>query len=267
MRIAVTGISGFIGARLAYELRTSHELIPLGRTSAHDTPSFDLAQPARLRQELEIVHADAIIHAGAMARHRLCNAKPALANTINVDATSAIAVWASTHDVPMIFLSTVGVNEDNVYANTKFMAERCVQASGARACIMRLAYTFGWSPSTSRPGPQLRLEAEATKPGSQTFDDSWKFQPTSLTHVCRVLEAILTRQDTLPPNIDIVTSCPTTMHGLASACLTHETRASDELGGRMQQYIDTTELIAEGLPVVTMKVLVDEIRVLMQSCP
>lgn len=266
MRIAITGITGYIGARLACKLHALHELIPLGRALTHESPSFDLAHPARLRQELEQVHADVVIHAGAMARRRQCDAWPTLTNTINVEATATIAAWASASSTPMIFFSTVGVNEDNAYANSKRMAERCVQISGAKACILRLAYTFGWSPSTSKPGPQSRLQAEAIKPSSQIFDSSWKFQPTSLTHVCQVLEVLLDRHSALPSNIiNVVVPHLTTMHDLASACLTHEVLASKELNKRMQQYINTTDLVVEGLPEVTMQALVDEIQMLLQS--
>lgn len=265
MRIAITGATGFIGARLAYELRAVHTLIPLARAAMHDEPSFDLAQPADLHQKLERMHADVIIHAGAMARRRECDAWPALAHTINVNATAVVSAWAAARGIPMVFLSTIGVYEDNVYANTKRMAESYVQRSGAKACILRLAYTFGWSPSFSRPAPQQRLEAEAAAPGSQAFDNSWKFQPTSLTHLCRVLEAILTRIDTPPPMITVATPCLTTMHELASSCLPHKICASTELSGRNQNHIAPQGLEAEGVPTHTMKDLLNELRTLMQN--
>lgn len=256
----MTGASGFIGARIAYELRISHTPISLGRSESHDFPTFDLSHPTSLRKSLNQVHADVIIHAGAMARRQQCDTNPALAHTVNVEATMEISSWAATHDIPMIFLSTVGVNEDNAYTTTKRMAEECVQISGAKACIMRLAYTFGWSPSPSRPKPQFKLEAEAIRPGSQEFDNSWQFQPTSLAHVCEVLGAVLARRDDFPLMLNVVAPQSTTMHGLASASLAHKIRENDELRGRVPQHLDPTALVSMGLPVITIESLFEEIR-------
>jgi dTDP-4-dehydrorhamnose reductase len=267
MRIAITGVTGFIGARLSQYLQTSHELIELRRSSRlHPGPSFDLSQPTSLSASLESLEVDVVIHAGGLARRRQCEMDPKLAYTVNVDATRVIAKWCSEHGVRLLFFSSIGIYENNVYAQTKRLAERHIEESGVQYCTLRLAYTFGMSPSTSRPKPQMYLEAEARQPGSQMLDSSWWFQPTSLTHVCKVVDSFLVRSDTFPREASIVTPEATTMHMLASACLGHDVRSCTRLRERSIKHIDTQDNFEGQVPLCSLADLHDELgRVLIST--
>lgn len=262
MRIAITGATGFIGARLVQHLQTSHEIFVLHRNRKDRFLSFDLSQPAALRTSLESLNVDILIHAGGIARRRLCELDPTLAYVVNVDATRVISEWCAMRGVRLLFFSSVGLYESNVYASTKRLAERSVEEAGVKGSTLRLAYTFGVSPSKSRPKPQMRLENEARERGSQIFDRSWKFQPTSLDHVCKVVEAFLYRNDTFPRKASIVTTEETTMHALASACSEYDVRSSLDYQERIVRFIRTYDLLAAQLPTCSLVELYKEVRIL-----
>lgn len=259
MRIAITGATGFIGARLVQHFQASHEIVALHRSGTSQLPSFDLSQTATLRASLESIDVDVVFHTGGMARRGQCEIDPELATIVNVDATRVIAEWCATRNVRLLF-SSVGLYESNVYANTKRMAERGIEETGVSGSTLRLAYTFGSSPSMSRPRPQMRLETEVREPGSQMFDHSWEFQPTSLTHVCKIVESFLERNETFPREANIVTTEATTMHALASVCTGRNVRSCTDFQERITQFIDIRDLLAAQLPTCSLAELHEEVR-------
>jgi len=228
MRIAITGTTGYIGARLQHYMQRTHEITSITRRGDKGLPSFDLCQPSTLQQTLQHLDVDIIIHTAAIARRQQCTANPEAAYVANVEATKVIAEWARQRGIRLIFLSSLGIHEDNIYADTKRLAEQAIEDSGAMNTTIRLAYTFGFSPSFSNPKPMQRLEHEAHFPGSISFDDSWHFQPTSLEHVCHVIQATV-RNSKPPQEVNVVTIEATTMFEIASACLPHQIQACKDL--------------------------------------
>jgi dTDP-4-dehydrorhamnose reductase len=259
MRIAITGTTGYIGARLQHYLQRTHEITSITHKNDEEIPPFDLCQPSTIRQALQYIDVDVIIHTAAIARRQLCTANPRDAYVANVEATKVIAEWAKESGIRLIFLSSLGIHEDNIYANTKRLAEQAIKESGVISTTLRLAYTFGFSPSFSKPKPMQLLEAEAHCPGSITFDNSWHFQPTSLEHVCNVLRAIVANSKP-PQEINVVTMESTTMFQIASACLPHQIRACQDLKDRMEHFIPNTHLLDLGLPQCNMSSFCAELR-------
>lgn len=260
MRIAITGANGFIGARLFEYLNVGHMIVPLLRNPPPRAFSFDLSQPAALHKTLDRLDIDLFIHAGAIARRRQCEIMPVLAHTVNVEATRVIASWAATRGVRVLFLSSVGVYEHSVYAETKRLAERSIEEIGGNASILRLAYSFGRSNSMSRPRPQALIEQEALNIGSQEFDMSWRFQPTSLSHLCSVIDHYIVRSDVLPRSLNVVTQDSTTFHGIAAAVLAHRVSSCRALHERIEKALDVDVMIKAGLPVCSVMELCEELK-------
>lgn len=266
MRIAITGATGYIGARLRHHLQKKHEITSLTRRSCEGLPPFDLSQPSSLRRTLRLIDVDLIIHAAAIARRKQCMVNPEIAYVVNVEATRVIAEWARHCKIRLIFLSSMGIHEDNIYANTKRLAEQAIQAAGATNTILRLAYTFGFSPSRSRPKPVQQLELEAQRPGAVSFDDSWHFQPTSIEHVCHVVEAVV-EVCTPPQEANVATTEATTMFEVASACLPHQILACKDLKDRPEHFISEAHLSALGLPECSLSSLFEEVREMLKPPP
>lgn len=247
MRIAITGGTGYIGARLQHHLQKMHEIIPVTRSGCDVYPPFNLDHPSSLKQTLHLLDVDFIIHSAAIARRKQCTDNPDLAHIVNVGATEVIAKWARQSGIRLIFLSSLGIHEDNAYANSKRLAEKVIQDSGAMNTTLRLAYTFGFSPSRSKPKPMQRLINEARDPGSVSFDDSWHFQPTSLEHVCHVTQAIV-EHNNRPEEVNVVTSEATTMFEIASACFSHQIKECKNLKERPEHFVSKTFLSDSKLP-------------------
>lgn len=264
MRIAITGVTGYIGARLQHHLEKTHEIIPVTRSGGDGYPPFNLYNPSSLQQTLHLLDVDFIIHSAAIARRQQCTDNPELAHVVNVEATKIIAKWASQCGVGLIFLSSLGIHEDNAYAKTKRLAEQVIYDTDAMSTTLRLAYTFGFSPSRSRPKPMQRLEHEARHPGSVSFDDSWHFQPTSLEHVCHVTQAIV-EHITQPKEINVVVSEATTMFEIASACLPYRVQACKNLKERPEHFTPKTHLLDYKLPECSISSFFVEVRNTLQQ--
>lgn len=259
MRIAITGTTGYIGARLQSHLQKTHKIIPVSRNGGDGYPPFDLSQPFSLHQTLNLLNVDVIIHAAAIARRNKCTENPELAHVINVEATKVIAEWANQRGIRLIFLSSIGIHEDNAYANTKRLAEQIIHATGSINTTLRLAYAFGFSPSNSRPKPMQRLEQEVQFPDTVSFDDSWHFQPTSLEHVCHVTQAIVENKSQ-PEELNVVTTEASTMFEIASACLSHPIQARNDLKERQEHFISKTYLSDFKLPECSIASFFEEVR-------
>lgn len=264
MRVAITGSTGYIGARLQHYLQHKHEVLPIMRSGGKGYSSFNLSQPRTLRQTLHPLDVDVIVHAAAIARREQCTDNPKIAHLVNVESTKVIAEWANQRGIHLIFLSSLSIYEDNIYAKTKRLAEQVIFESGVINTILGLAYTFGYSPSCSRPKPMQRLELEAQYPGSISFDDSWQFQPTSIEHVCYIMQAII--ENNMPSGkVNVVTTEATTMFEIASTCLPHQVQACKNLIGRHEHFIPKTHLSDFKLPECSISSLFEEVRDVLQT--
>jgi dTDP-4-dehydrorhamnose reductase len=153
-RAWITGAGGLIGhylARAASECAPQWEVIALKRSDL-DVTDF-AAVERRFRAERPLF----IIHCAAMSKSPDCQANPALARTVNIDATGHLAALAC--DIGFIFFSTDlvfdgrkgnyietdGVNPLSVYADTKVAAEEIV-LKNPRHIVVRTSLNSGSSP-------------------------------------------------------------------------------------------------------------------------
>ena len=98
-----------------------------------------------------------IIHAAALTSVEVCESKPDLCQRLNVDASAYFANLCAEKDIHLTFLSTDfvfdGKNgpyaEDdecrpcNAYGQSKWDAERLIEATGCRAAILRTILVYG----------------------------------------------------------------------------------------------------------------------------
>ncbi len=148
--IWITGAGGLVGNHLIRNARAAR-VIGLTREM------LDLTDFAAVERQFESETPGLVIHCAAMSRSPDCQANPALARRINVEATALLAGLA--REVDFIFFSTDlvfdgrkgdyvetdAVNPLSIYGETKAAAEQIV-ARNPRHTIVRLALCGGVSP-------------------------------------------------------------------------------------------------------------------------
>ena len=163
--VLITGGSGLLALNWALTIREKFN-VTLGlhdrRINLKGTRSIllNLDSKEALKQALEALQPQLVIHAAGLTSIEKCEANPTLAKYINVDLTKNLATVCAILNIPMVYISTdhlfLGneslVQEDypvspvNIYAKTKAEAETCVLASDAEALIIRTNF-YGWGTS------------------------------------------------------------------------------------------------------------------------
>jgi dTDP-4-dehydrorhamnose reductase len=151
MRIAVVGAGGQLGAAIADECATAHEVVRFTRAELDTTDDAAVAEAmARARPEV-IVNGSAFTDVDAAEDH------PVDALNVNAFAVRALARAAETHGAALVHFSTDFVfdgtasapyteedrpNPRNVYAASKLLGE-WLALEAPRAYVLRVESLFG----------------------------------------------------------------------------------------------------------------------------
>ena len=162
--VLVTGSQGFIGKALVHSLACEgFRVIQTGRTSdvlsqsskSSEYYQIDFEDPKAYEKMLCLPHSDAIIHLGSKVG--LNGGTLSDMYVPNVLATGCIARLAKVWNSQLCFASTAiiaGIKTsfvsssspmllDTPYAETKYLGEELIKASGANYCILRIGGVFG----------------------------------------------------------------------------------------------------------------------------
>ncbi len=161
-KILITGGSGFVGGHLLAQAQTSYEVHALYNKNPSQiknivTHQFDLSDVSQIRNILDNITPDIIIHTAAIANLDQCEENPDAAVLVNLKATEALANWAHKTGTRFIFTSTDmvfdGVNGNytesdppnpiSLYSNTKVSAEQFIVANISNYVIARVALVYG----------------------------------------------------------------------------------------------------------------------------
>lgn len=154
----ITGAQGLIGNWL---VRTTPPQKLGGPVVGLTRAQLELTDFRRVREEFRRQAPQLVIHCAALSRSPECQAHPALARSVNVDATALLAELST--EIPFIFFSTdlvfdgrvgnydesAAVNPLSVYAETKAAAEQIVLAN-PRHTVVRTSLNCGESISGQR---------------------------------------------------------------------------------------------------------------------
>jgi dTDP-4-dehydrorhamnose reductase len=151
----ITGAGGLIGSWLAKTAPPRCAVRSLTRSE------LDLTEFPAVTRLFRSEQPGVVIHCAALSRSPECQANPALAHKLNVQATSHLADLAAP--VPFFFFSsdlvfdgrlgnydeTAAVHPLSVYAETKVVAEELVLKNRLH-CVIRTSLNAGPSPSGDR---------------------------------------------------------------------------------------------------------------------
>jgi dTDP-4-dehydrorhamnose reductase len=217
MRLLVTGMSGFLGYALGRRLHrltegaagkafevtaTRHEQVLAGFGGTQ--VSLDLADQFALRQILEEIRPQAVIHMAAISQPNLCETAAERTMAVNVDATATIAHWCANHGCPLVFTSTDLVfdgarppyeeesptNPLNAYGRQKVAAETALLERHPHAVVCRLPLIFGYGGPLGRSFGHTMVTAIAQGEPIRLFTDEFR-TPLSTHCAAKALLAAL----------------------------------------------------------------------------
>lgn len=158
----LTGASGFVGFNLVRVLGEDFELY--GTSFANSPPirgyrfvKLDVTSPENVREVLESVEPEVVIHAAAKADVDFCERNREISYKTNVTGSENLAKEASLGGARLIYLSTDLVfdgekgdysegdnpNPSSLYGSTKLEAEKRVLGISDRAVVVRLSLLYG----------------------------------------------------------------------------------------------------------------------------
>lgn len=151
-KILITGSSGFLGSRLAYYFRQTHELLlPTHR-------ELDVSHEATVKAYLEEHRPEAVIHCAALSHTWHCEQHPEESHKVNVQGTVRMAKACKLTGAKLIYMSsdqvyngtpTLGPLKEeevlqpvNTYGRHKLEAEQRVQWNLPEAVGLRLTWMY-----------------------------------------------------------------------------------------------------------------------------
>lgn len=213
LRVAVTGSTGLVGARVAALLQGEAEILPLGRRSGFDLSNATIGESQRACKGV-----DAILHLAACTDVDGIEAERAEGETgnawkVNVGGTRNLTIAAARLGIPLVFVSTDFVfparaegpypeapaptqesTETSWYGWTKLMAEKEVLGEKQNA-VVRIAYPYVASHPTRVDHARRILQLRREKKLYPLYDDQW-FTPTYVDDLARSLNQILRKTET-----------------------------------------------------------------------
>ncbi|MHB8469148.1 MAG: dTDP-4-dehydrorhamnose reductase [Gaiellaceae bacterium] len=182
MRALITGGSGQLGSDLAALLG--------GDARAYTRAELDIADPAAVERAFREVEPDVVFNCAAFHNLDECEAHPARAFEVNVEAVRDLA----RRGAKLVHVSTNyvfdGRREDpyaeddlpaprSIYALSKLAGEHAALAYGDGALVVRSAGLYGLSGSASKGGNFVqRMLRRAAEQGSLSIVADQRLQPT-----------------------------------------------------------------------------------------
>jgi len=192
-KVFITGSSGFLGRNLLGLAPQNTQIIAQYYQNKPENFSakIDLFQADFRSSPWEFIrklHPDVIIHTAAMAAIDDCEVYPALACTINYDATRRLSDLAQSLSSRFIFISSDVVFDGkrgnykekdqpcpiNVYAETKTNAERYILDNHPKAVVIRPALFYGLALNSRPSFSEIMLRRLRSGQTVHTFTDQYR---------------------------------------------------------------------------------------------
>ncbi len=225
MKIFITGISGFLGERLAEHLLPRHEVAGCCNTTIPlvdcEHRRFDLAEgPALLLDTLEGTLPDCVIHTAAVSRPNRFARDPLRCRRVNVEATEALARWCRERDRGLLFCSSDTVYPDaalrrapragwteeqaldpaNEYGRSKAEAEALVRELLPAATLLRLSLLYGRAREDRNSFSEWLLKRYREGGPVSVFRDNRR-RMLAVSALCGVIEGLLEHPAGGPLNV------------------------------------------------------------------
>jgi len=191
----LTGAGGLIGSHLAAQVPSNWRLRALARGD------LELLDHAAVVERFKRERPSLVIHCAAVSKAAACQADPALARRLNVDATRLLAELGA--DARIVFLSSDLVfdgrrgrspenaipNPLHLYGETKAAAEEVLRRH-PRHLIVRTSLNYGTSPTGDRAFNEEMLAAVRAGRRQKLFTDEFRC-PIAVEDTARLIWALI----------------------------------------------------------------------------
>lgn len=192
--IAILGASGFVGARLFFDLAKKYSVVGTRYSSelfSNVLKKVDTTNVSDLKKFLDEINPQVIVNAANNPSSRWCNENPDKAKALNIDSTK-ILLESMDPEATLIYVSTMGaINPGNYYQETKRTSEELIKSAGVKYAILRPSIGFGVSPNRTRENISNQILNAVENSNPQSFDTSLVCQPTHLGHLSAVAEKVI----------------------------------------------------------------------------
>jgi dTDP-4-dehydrorhamnose reductase len=164
-KLFITGASGFLGWHLCKAAQLDWDVYGGVNRNAIDCPGItvlpiNLTDQDALKDLIQALRPDAVIHAAALSRPNDCQSHPNESFAVNVQASLNLAEYCGALEIPCVFTSTdlvfdglnppydeaATVSPINLYGEHKVMAEEGMKERNPKTIICRLPLMFGVTP-------------------------------------------------------------------------------------------------------------------------
>jgi len=197
MRLLITGASGYVGARIFFDLKTSFDLIGTffsSRLSKKLIP-LDVTNKSEVDKTIVEVRPDIIIHIANNPSSEWCVAHPKEAIELNQTSSKYLVDSANKNNVKIVYMSTMGaIVPRDLYQKTKAASEEIFKLTKAGYLILRPSVGIGYSPNTTHDNFFNQILRCLKYNKVAVFDTSLKLQPTHLSHISDVIKECIDGQ-------------------------------------------------------------------------
>lgn len=211
MKILITGGSGLLGQYLNIELSKNHSILTLfnknaGNTALFNSLKIDLTDFNVLKKIINDFHPEIIIHTAAITSVDKAALMPKNElEKINVKVPEFIAKLCSENNSKLIFTSTDLVYDGSVmgkkseeyklnpishYAESKLLAEECIQKYADEYLILRTSLMFGFALNHSKNHFTETISALRQSKIVILFDDQFRSQ-LSLKEASKIIAELV----------------------------------------------------------------------------
>jgi dTDP-4-dehydrorhamnose reductase len=197
-KVLVTGASGYVGAAIYDYLKQNFEVFGTYHSAKlfEELLKMEITDEEEVKKVVDEIKPDFIIHAAANPNAKWCEANPTEAIKLNETGTENIVSAADLVGAKVIYISSYAavINPNKlVYGKTKLAGEEITKKTKAGWVILRPAHIIGYSPNTTNDRQINRFLKNISEKKPVSYDNSWKFQPTELEHLSRIIEECIKR--------------------------------------------------------------------------
>jgi len=212
MKFLVTGSAGLVGSQIVKDLITQdHQVYSCYNDSIPQSgipTKLDLTNQNDIKNTIQKIQPDLVIHLGAMTGVDLCEVEQNLAMNINAKATETLANESAKQQAFFVYVSTdyvfdgkTGMKKGNdlpnplgFYGKSKLAGETVLNNLSSGWCIARTSTPFGIHP-TKKSFPLWVKENLESKKEISVLTDQFT-SPTYVPNLSKMLIEVTTRQIT-----------------------------------------------------------------------